>query len=268
MHAGRRRPSWSRAITCGFVHFGQLDLVGARREFQHALDVARTAGNLLYQAHATIDVAHTYLGSGEHYEQALAQVRHGTALARAAGAPVLVGAGRNVEGELSRVHGDDDNADAAYRASIELGRATGDHQRDAVAHGNQVYIATHRGELDEAVEFARYAVDLNQRYGHRSELPWVAIALAGALVRQGRIQDAAVLVASAEATAERLGLLEVAGDVPENERIRALIADRAADDLERWHAQGRAMPLDEALRIGLGERPTVGATPGLSRSAG
>ncbi|HSJ44440.1 MAG TPA: NB-ARC domain-containing protein [Euzebyales bacterium] len=243
-----------RAITCGFVHFGQLDLVQARREVQHALDVARTTGDELYEAYATIDVAHTYLGSAEDYERALALVRHGTGLARAAAAPVLVGIGCNVEGELSRIHGDDDTADAAYRAGIELGRATGDHQRDAVCHGNRVYIATHRGALDEAVELARHAVDLHRRYGHRSQLPWVAIALAGALVRQGRVEDAAVLVASAEATAQRLDLREVAGDVPENERIRALIAERAGGDLQRWQARGRVMPLDEALRIALSDR--------------
>lgn len=255
-----------RAITCGFVLFGQLDLIGARREVQHALDVARATGNVLYEAHAMIDEAHTYLGSAEDYERALAQVRHGTDLARAAGASVLVGIGRNVEGELSRIHGDDDTAEAAYRAGIELGRATGDHQRDAVGHGNWVYIATRRGELDEAVELARYAVDLNQRYGHRNELPWVAIALAGALVRKGRVEDAAVLVASAEATAQRLGLREVAGDVPENERIRALIAERAGDDLARWRARGRTMPLDEALRIALGARPAAATEARLTRS--
>ena len=246
-----------RAITCGFVHFGLLDLVRARRAVQHALDVAKTTGDQLYEAYATIDVAHTYLGSAEDYERALAQVRQGTELARAAGAPVLVGIGCNVEGELSRIHGDDDNADAAYRAGIELGRATGDHQRDAVCHGNRVYIATRRGALDEAVELARYAVDLHQLYGHRNQLPWVAIALSGALVRQGRVEDAAVLVAAAEATAERLGLREIAGDVPENERIRAVIQERAGDDLARWRARGRTMPLDEALRIALGDRPTA-----------
>jgi hypothetical protein len=89
----------------------------------------------------------------------------------------------------------------------------------------------------------------------------VAIALAGALVRQWRVADAAALVASAEATAQRLGLREVAGDVPENERIRALIAERAGGDLERWRARGRTMPLDEALRIGLGDRPTFASGP-------
>ena len=250
-----------RAITCGFVHFGQLDLVRARREVQHALDVARATGDVLYEAYATIDVAHTYLGSAGDYQRALALVRHGTDLARAAGAPVLVGTGCNAEGELSRVHGDDDTADAAYRAGIELGRATGDHQRDAVCHGNLVYIATRRGALDEAVELARYAVDLSQRYGHRSELPWVAIALAGALVRQGRVEDAAVLVSAAEATAARLDLREVAGDVPENDRIRAQIQELAGDDLPRWQARGHAMPLDDALRIALGGRPTGVAGP-------
>jgi hypothetical protein len=226
---------------------------------QHALDVARATGDVLYEAYTTIDVAHTYLGSAEDYERALALVRHGTDLARAAGVPVLVGNGCNVEGELSRIHGDDDTADAAYRAGIEMGRATGDHQRDAVGHGNLVYIATRRGALDEAVELARYAVDLSQRYGHRSELPWVAIALAGALVQLGRVEDAAVLVAAAEATAARLDLREVAGDVPENERIRAQIRERAGDDLQRWQARGRVMPLDEALRIALADRPAGAA---------
>lgn len=250
-----------RSITCGFAHFGQLDLVSARREVQHALDVARTTGDVLHEAYATIDEAHTYLGSVDDYERALAQVRHATELARAVGAPVLVRMGRNVEGELSRVHGDD-NADAAYVAAMELGRATGDHPRDAVGYGNRVYITTRRGDLDEAVDLARSTVDLNQRYGHRSELRWVAIALAGALVRQGRVADAAVLVASAEATAQRLGLREVVGDVPENERIRALIAERAGGDLERWRARGRTMPLDAALRTALGDRTaTAGRSP-------
>jgi fumarylacetoacetate (FAA) hydrolase family protein len=94
----------------------------------------------------------------------------------------------------------------------------------------------------------------------------VAIALAGALVRQWRVADAAVLVASAEATVQRLGLREVAGDVPENQRIRALIAERAGSDLERWRARGRTMPLDEALRIGLGDRPTSASGPRLAQS--
>ncbi|HEX6257576.1 MAG TPA: adenylate/guanylate cyclase domain-containing protein [Euzebyales bacterium] len=257
-----------RAITCGFVLFGQLDLIGARREFQHALDVARATGNVLYEAHAMIDEAHTHLGSVEDYDRALARVRRGTDLARTAGASVLVGMGRNVEGELSRIHGDDDTAEAAYRAGIALGRATGDHQRDAVGHGNWVYIATHRGDFDEAVELARYAVDLNQRYGHRSELPWVAIALAGALIRKGRVEDAAVLVASAEATAERLGLREVAGDMPENEQIRALIAQRAGGDLVRWRARGTTTPLDEALRVALGPRPARATGVDLTRAGG
>jgi hypothetical protein len=94
----------------------------------------------------------------------------------------------------------------------------------------------------------------------------VAIALAGALVRQGRVEDAAVLVASAEATAGRLGLREVAGDVPENDQIRALIAERGGDELERWRAAGRSVPLDDALRTALGERPATPTAPSLGQS--
>jgi predicted ATPase/class 3 adenylate cyclase len=243
-----------RAITRGYVHFGLLDLVRARADVQHALEVARATGDLLYEAYATIDVAHTYLGSAEDYERALALVRRGTQLARAADAPVLEAIGCNVEGELSRIHGEDDTADAAYRAAIDLAHATGDHQRDAVCHGNRVYVATHCGALDEAVEYARYAVDMHQRYGHRNHLPWISIALAGALVRQDRVEEAAVLVASAEAAAQRLGLQESAGDVPENDRIRASIRERAGADLAAWAARGRALPLDEALRIVLEDR--------------
>jgi tetratricopeptide (TPR) repeat protein len=249
-----------RATTCGYVLFGRLDLIAARHTVQHALDLASSAGDVLYEAYAMIDVAYSYLGSTDDFDHALTLVRRGTALARAEDAPVLVTIGCNTEGELARVHGDDDIADAAYRAGIRLARMTGDQYADAVCHGNRVYIATHRGELDEAVELARYAVDMHQRYGHRSQLPWIAIALAGALVRQGRVEDAAVLVAAAEATADRLNLREIAGDVPENDRIRALISQRAGEELEHWRARGRSMPVDEALRIALGERPAVVAT--------
>lgn len=250
-----------RAITCGAVLFGQLDLAAARREARYALAAASAQGNVLDEARAMIDLAYSYVGSAEDYETALSHVRRATDLARAADVPVLVAIGYNVEGELARIRGDDDTADAAYRMCSELGRAAGDHHRDAVAHGNRVYIAIRRGELDEAMELARYAVDLHQRYGHRNELPWPAIAAAGALVGQGRVEDAAVLVASAEATARRLGLREVAGDIPENDRIRALIAERAGGDLERWRTRGASMPLDDALRVVLDDQRTVASSP-------
>ncbi|HEX6254182.1 MAG TPA: adenylate/guanylate cyclase domain-containing protein [Euzebyales bacterium] len=244
-----------RAISCAFVHFGLLDFERARSAVEHARAVSHETGDLLYEAYATIDLAHTYLGSRADHERALALVRRGADLAHAAGAPTLVGMARNIEGELSRVHGDDDTADAAYRSAIALARVIGDHQRDAVCHGNRVYIATRRGALTEALEFARYAVMHHQRHGHRNQLPWVSIALAGVLIRQDRVADAAMLVASAETAAQRLELHEMAGDIEENERIRALIAERAGDDLPRWHATGRTTPLDEALRIALGPPP-------------
>ena len=130
------------------------------------------------------------------------------------------------------------SAGRSRAASCTSGTWTGDHQRDAVGYGNRVYIATRRGELDEAVELAR----------------------------KGRVEDAAMLVASAEATAQRLGLREVAGDVSENEQIRALIAGRAGDDLARWRARGRVIPLDEALRVALGPRPAIVTGARLTRS--
>jgi predicted ATPase/class 3 adenylate cyclase len=244
-----------RAISCAFVHFGLLDFERARSQVEHARAVSQETGDLLYESYATIDLAHTYLGSPADYERALALVRRGAELAHAAGAPTLVGMARNVEGEVARVHGDDETADAAYRSAIALARVIGDHQRDAVCYGNRVYIATRRGALTEALEFARYAVGHHQRYGHRNHLPWVAVALAGALVRQDRVADAAVLVASAEAAAERLELHEMAGDIEENKQIRARIAEWAGNDLPRWHAEGRATPLDEALRIAFGSSP-------------
>lgn len=240
-----------RGITAAWVYFGRRDVTAARREVERALDVAGAIGDPLGEATGMIVAAHTHLGSAQDYHDGLALVRRGTQLAREASALVLAGLGHNNEGDLSRVYGDDDNADVAYGAALALARATGDHLRDAVCHGNRVYIATHRGALDEAVGFARYAVDLHQRYGHRSQLPRVAIALSGALVRQGRVQEAAVLVASAETTADRLGLLEEPGDAPENEHIRTMIAELAGDHLPKWRSRGRAMPLDEALRIAL-----------------
>jgi predicted ATPase/class 3 adenylate cyclase len=246
-----------RAISSAFVHFALLEFARARDAVEHARVVAHEVGDRLHEAYATIDLAHTYLGSTTDYERALTLVRRGAALAHAAGAPTLVGVARNVEGELARVHGDDDTADAAYRSAIALARVIDDHQRDAVCFGNRVYIATRRGALTEALEFARYAVAHHQRYGHRNHLPWVAVALAGVLIRQDRVADAARLVASAEATAARLQLREMAGDIGENERIRARIAERAGGDLTRWHAEGRATPLDEALRTALGSPPQV-----------
>jgi predicted ATPase/class 3 adenylate cyclase len=251
-----------RAITNAFVHFGLLDFARARDAVEHARVVSHEAGDLLHEAYATIDLAHTYLGSAADYEHALALVRRGAELAHAAGAPTLVAMARNIEGELSRVHGDDETADAAYRSAVALARVIGDHQRDAVCFGNRIYTATRRGALTEALEFGRYAVAHHQRYGHRNHLPWVAVALAGVLIRQDRVADAAMLVAAAEAAAERLQLHEMAGDIAENAQIRALIAERAGRDLPRWHAEGRATPLDEALRTALGSpQPAAGQAP-------
>jgi tetratricopeptide (TPR) repeat protein len=238
-----------RSIAAGYVAFGFRLLDEAREHWEAALPGLRAAGDRLNEAWATMSLGATHIGDPENHDEAVRMIERGIALADQSGAPVLVGLGFNIVGELSRVHGDDDAADAAYLASTQVARTIGDHYREGVTTGNRVYIATHRGDYELALSQGRAAVDIHRRHGHHNQLPSVALAVAGALVGLGRAEEACLLMGAADEAIRRMMLEEPPGDVHENLAIRERVRAAAGPAFAEWHARGQAMPLDEAVGL-------------------
>ncbi|HSJ26569.1 MAG TPA: hypothetical protein VLB67_00045, partial [Acidimicrobiia bacterium] len=238
-----------RSIGAGYVAFGFRLLGEARKHWQQALPGLREAGDLLNEAWATMSLGATHIGDPDNHDEAVHMIERGIALAEQSGAPVLVGLGFNIVGELSRTHGDDDTADAAYLASTQVARTIGDHYREAVTTGNRVYIASHRGEYELAISQGKAALDIHRRHGHHNQVPWVSLALCGALVGLGRVEEACLLMGAADEAARRMLLEELPGDVRENAAIRRLVQQSAGSSFTEWYEKGRAMPLDEAVGL-------------------
>lgn len=236
-----------RAISAGYVAFGYRRLAEARVHWERAIPALADAGDGLNEAWATMSLGATHIGDPENHAQALELVERGIALADMAGSPVLVGLGFNIVGELSRVHGDDDAADAAYLAGAQVARTIDDYYREAITIGNRIFIACHRGDFDLAISLGKAAFDLHRRYGHHNQIPSVALALAGALPHIGRLEEAVVLVGAADAAHRRMRLEELPGDVGENNRSRAKVRGLAGEMFDEWYARGQTMPIEEAL---------------------
>ncbi len=236
-----------RSITVGYVAFGFRDLPAARTAWERAIPLMSSTGDLLGEAWATMSLGATYLGDPDEHDTAVERTRAGMRLAESADSPVLIGLGHNILGEIARVNGRDDEADDAYLAGIAVARQIDDHYREATLLGNRVYIATHRGELDLALDLGRAALAIHRRHGHRNQLPWVSIAMSGAVVGQGRAEDAAILLAAAEESARRMHFEEGPGDVAENTAIRESIRQRAGGRFDEWYERGRQLSLEDVL---------------------
>ena len=236
-----------RSLSAGYVAFGYRRLAEARLHWERVVPVVAAAGDTLAEAWATMSLGATYIGDPDNHARALELVERGIALADMAGSPVLVGLGFNIAGELSRVHGHDDAADAAYLAGAQVARTIDDHYREAITTGNRIYLACHRGDYEVAVSLGKAAIDLHRRYGHHNQLPFASLAVCGALPHIGRLEEAVVLMGAADASYRRMGIEEMPGDVGENVKIRGMLREMAGSRFDEWYTRGTSMRIEDAL---------------------
>ncbi|MGY1602172.1 ATP-binding protein [Geodermatophilus sp. SYSU D00815] len=240
-------------VASGFLWW-TVDVLRARTHLAAAAELFRGLGPDRYLAYALGLTAVTFIGDGAAYPDALRQVDESIALARRVGEGGLTAQVLCIRGELTRVHGDDDAARAAYEEALELSTEVGDGILQSMLLGNLGYLAEHRGDPATALALHRRAVHLSWSTGRRLVAAWLLGEAAGPEAALGRVGRGAVLVGAADAALRELGTDRAPGDRPEHQRVvRTLRAALGDAGFERAAAEGARLSLDEAVELALTE---------------
>jgi predicted ATPase/DNA-binding winged helix-turn-helix (wHTH) protein len=229
-----------------------------RAHLEPAVAELRRLGADHHLAQALRMLAATYIGDRDGYDHAIELVDEAIAQARRVGQPSLVAMAVTVRGELTRVHGDDAAARAAYEESMALARAGHDDEHVSMCLGNLSFLAEHAGDHVEARRLGREALRLCWRLGRRYASAQGVSILAGAELGLGHPERSARLVGAADEALRVLGGTRHQGDVSEHERVLAALRAALGDaELDRLRAEGAELALDEAVALALGE-PAAG----------
>jgi len=226
----------------------------ARVHWQRSTELFRELGETRLLAYSLAVVSATYLSEIEQYALAMQINDEALALARSVGGPALIAQVLNIRGELTRVAGEDDLAQAAYEEGLQISTDLHDEMYVSVFLSNLSYIADHRGEYDEARRLIHRALLICWSIGRRLMAAWTISQLAGPEHGLGRSELGAVLVGAGDEALRVLGARRHPGDLPEHERVVAGIRAAVGDEeFDRLHAQGAQMSLDQALALVLDE---------------
>jgi predicted ATPase/DNA-binding CsgD family transcriptional regulator len=247
------------------LEHGQV--AAAKVHLLEALARLRTLGDLWYIAQVTIDLGLVALWESDG-GVAQGYYAEGLALARALQDRALEALAHNNLGEAARLVDDDLQAADYYATSLRLYRDVGSQSEIPRLLHNQGYLALHDGDLSCAR--ARFSESLTI---FRATGRWrgIAEALAGLAAVAAHIrtpnqaQRAARLWGAAEAVRQTVGTPIWPTDAREHDRYQTIVRTQVggAAFAAAW-AQGRAMPLDDAIALALAEVP---AASGVSASA-
>jgi tetratricopeptide (TPR) repeat protein len=236
-----------------------------------ALALFRESGDEAGEAWAlTFLGAHALASPGE-CKEGIGLFEHGLGLFRELDdkpgiAQTLIGVG-----ELARLDGDYERAEAAYEECLAIAREASDKMSEAKAVANLGYIAQQKGDHERAVERFITSIALFRELGARRFVYQCFASLAGPVAAQGSLDKATQLLGASEALLGTMGLGPQAGDRQNIARSVAAVRKQLDETAfaAAW-AKGRAMSLEQAVSYALevGQPEPAAPAPDLSPDPG
>ncbi len=176
-------------------------------------------------------------------------------------------------GEVARTQGQYDAAREYYEESEALLRRSGDKGDLARLVHSLGYIALHEGDYARAEAEFKESLTMFRQLGNKRGIAECLAGFAGLRARQGHALLGATMLGAAEALLQATGGAWWPADRGEVQRNREILRS-ALDEAEYVNAweNGKALSLDEALRLVEGESPhppvTVNGYPAVRSSEG
>lgn len=239
-------------FVAGYLEYVQGHTDAARDLWAQSLALFRDIAHARYIALSLAWVAVTYIGRPDDYQRALGLSDEAIDRAERTGEQLVLAHTLNLKGEITRVHGDDEMAGAAYEAALRAARAGGDRGSESRILGNLAYVARHRGAHHEAHRLGQQSLRAAWDIGLRKMAALAVGELGGAELALDRPERAARLIGAADAALELLGAARDPGDRPEHDAVvEELERVLGRDKLASLHAEGAAMTLEDAVRYAL-----------------
>jgi tetratricopeptide (TPR) repeat protein len=193
------------------------------------------------------------------YDQAVAMFEEALALQRQLGDPWGATVSLNGLGHVAHAQGDVTRAASIFEESLALSRRIGNTAFIAMSLHGLGRVAHARGDGREATSLQQEGIQLSRGIGDAGlvvtgleDFSWLTTAC-------GDYQRAALLGGAAEAMREDLGMLlpgdQRAGHAEAVGAMRAALGE--ADFAAAW-AEGRALPMDEAVALALEQTAATG----------
>jgi predicted ATPase/DNA-binding SARP family transcriptional activator len=250
----RLGPSSRAAATSalGSMHYWRLGHAQALGCYREAVDWRQRAGDDVEEAVAWCDLAYAQVALGAH-EAAWAGVERAKALYEKAGDERGRAGAVSVMALLHHVTGQPGPAIELAGHALAALRGSGDEFGTANTRALLGSALRADGRLAEAEAALRLAVGEHQRLGNASGIAWCLVELAAVALATGDGRRALLLGGASDTLAtERFARIpfSVLGleDVREGTTLGAAAAGAA------WNA-GRALSIDDALRLATGESP-------------
>jgi tetratricopeptide (TPR) repeat protein len=211
---------------------------------QHALDLARQAGDVTHEAreHAARALVLGYLG---RHDDAEVELNAATELARVTGNPTARAFRDYVAGEL-RIDTHPASARELFGRARDLARRTGNHYLAAIAGVSAVSVAARTGEPSRALADFGELLDYFDRAGSRAQ-QWTTIrTLIETLTRLGHDEAAVILYGALTASPTALPL--IGADAVRIDEAAGTLATRLGDGrFEQLTSTGAALDDDDAV---------------------
>ena len=233
------------------TYFG--DKVKGRDYLQEGLTIFRKSGDKSGIANvlSAMGLAELYSEdmsqSKEHYEEALKisrELRSGPG----------IGTALIALGEIERAQSDYPAARDYYEEALQINEQLGQMGIVSIVAHNLGYVARQQGEFEKALEFFRRSLSLSIKRDQHRFIYFCLSGIAGVMVDLGKPETAAKLFGFAE----NLGLkghfeLDPVDKWEVDQSLKKL--DQLVDNSKKAHfwIEGKAMQLEEALKIAMGE---------------
>jgi class 3 adenylate cyclase/tetratricopeptide (TPR) repeat protein len=240
-------------VEMGYVFRRQGEYAAARQHLEEGLALARAAGDRPGQALALNNLGLVAWNQGE-YAAAQALYEASLALRRALGDRWGISASLTNLGLLAEIQGDHVAARHLLESSLALDREMGDKPGIAISLINLGNVAWNQGDYAAARALYQESLLLGREMGDKRGIVETLIGLAGVAAGSSDMPGATRLASSAENL--RVSIHLVLGPVEELIYGQAVSAARAAlgdDAFDTTWAEGRAMMLEDAIALALGQ---------------
>ena len=249
----------ARALfNAGYLTFWKGEYDGSSAYQNEAIAVARRAKEPTVVALGLVGLARIALRTDVEEARRLCR----QAIAETEGTEDVAGrsGAMHVLGVAAQMAGDFVEAREVMGRRIGLARGAGDLYTISSECGNLCMVERQLGNLDEAEELGREALEIDFRTGNEMAIPWKVNGLAAVAADRGEFERAATLIGIADVTLEAAGGAWPPDELAQYERtIGILDGALGAVGLARGRALARGMSTPQAVAFALGE-----SSPGAS----
>ena len=251
---GDKRGIASSLGNLAIVTWHQGDYERARALYTESLALFRELEDKQNVALSLNNLAVIAVDQGE-YEQAATLLEESLALFQELGFKQGIAWSLGNLGQVARGLKEYDRAASLYGKSLALLRELGDRQAMASTIVNIGHVALAQGDHERAAALYQEALTIQWELRERRDMAECLEALAAVADEQGQVERAARLFGAAEALREEVGApLPPADRARYEQHVAAVRAELDEETFESTWAQGRAMPLEQAVAYALDER--------------